>query len=266
LVKSERAGVWSQKSDIYRLAFDNAAYGQQYISENSFSANVHVYYNLLITGTPGGMYRFFKDVENGLVTRVAFATLPDMFATGIPKFEEYSANEKEYIISEARRLYDEGGNLECAQVSNALEAWQEEKRKQAELTDSRAVDLVRRRAGVIGFRAGMLCYLLNDRKSPKIAADFGLWVAEYVFRNQMTFFGMQFEESAKITSEKTDANRGSVRNLLAELPQKFTRQDLIGLRRRNGQSTDIKKVLSRWTQAGYIRKESDKTYVKLIMM
>ena len=49
LVKSERAGVWSQKSDIYRLAFDNAMYGQNYMSENSFSANVPVYYNLLLT-------------------------------------------------------------------------------------------------------------------------------------------------------------------------------------------------------------------------
>jgi hypothetical protein len=73
LVKSERAGVWSQKSDIYRLGFDNAKYGQNYMSDNSFSANVPVYYNLLLTGTPGGMYRFFKDVEDGLVTRFCFA-------------------------------------------------------------------------------------------------------------------------------------------------------------------------------------------------
>ncbi|MBQ5825918.1 MAG: DUF3987 domain-containing protein, partial [Bacteroidaceae bacterium] len=84
LVKSERAGVWSQKSDIYRLGFDNAKYGQNYMSDNSFSANVPVYYNLLLTGTPGGMYRFFKDVEDGLVTRFCFAQLPDMFGSDIP--------------------------------------------------------------------------------------------------------------------------------------------------------------------------------------
>jgi hypothetical protein len=42
LVKSERAGVWSQKSDIYRLAFDNAEYGQAYMSDSSFNAHIHV--------------------------------------------------------------------------------------------------------------------------------------------------------------------------------------------------------------------------------
>jgi len=73
LVKSERAGVWSQKSDIYRLAFDNAEYGQAYMSDSSFNAHIHVYYNLLLTGTPNSLRRFFKDLENGLATRVCFA-------------------------------------------------------------------------------------------------------------------------------------------------------------------------------------------------
>ena len=77
LVKSERAGVWSQKSDIYRLAFDNAEYGQAYMSDSSFNAHIHVYYNLLLTGTPNSLRRFFKDLENGLATRVCFAQLPD---------------------------------------------------------------------------------------------------------------------------------------------------------------------------------------------
>ena len=63
LVKSERAGVWSQKSDIYRLAFDNAEYGQAYMSDASFNAHIKVYYNLLLTGTPNSMKRFFKDLE-----------------------------------------------------------------------------------------------------------------------------------------------------------------------------------------------------------
>lgn len=264
LAKSERAGVWSQKSDIYRLAFDNSNYGQQYISENSFSANVQVYYNLLITGTPGGMYSFFRDVENGLVTRVAFATLPDMFATPIPKFEEYTEAERDYVIKTARMLDAESGEIECVRVNEALGRWQEEKRAFAEQTDSRAVDIIRRRSGVIGFRAGMLCYLLNEKKSPKLAADFGEWIAEYVFRQQMTLFGDQFETSARETVEKTDRSRGRVHNLLHDLPQRFTNADLIGLRRRNGQSTDVYKVLSRWQKAGYIRKEGEKQWLKLV--
>ncbi|MDY6380265.1 MAG: DUF3987 domain-containing protein, partial [Bacteroidales bacterium] len=95
LVKSERAGVWSQKSDIYRLAFDNAEYGQAYMSDSSFNAHIHVYYNLLLTGTPNSLRRFFKDLENGLATRVCFAQLPDTSFTEIPVFAPYTEAEKE---------------------------------------------------------------------------------------------------------------------------------------------------------------------------
>ena len=98
LVKSERAGVWSQKSDIYRLAFDNAEYGQAYMSDASFNAHIKVYYNLLLTGTPNSMKRFFKDLENGLATRVCFAQLPDTSFTEIPVFAPYTEAEKEEII------------------------------------------------------------------------------------------------------------------------------------------------------------------------
>ena len=93
---------------------------------------------------------------------------------------------------------------------------------------------------------------------------FGEWVAEYVFRQQMTLFGEQFEQSARETAEKTDTSKGRVRNLLKDLPQKFTNADLIGLRRKNGQSTDISYVLSRWVKAGYIKKDGEKMWVKIV--
>lgn len=262
LVKSERAGVWSQKSDIYRLAFDNSYYGQQYISDNSFSAHVPVYYNLLVTGTPGGMYRFFKDVENGLVTRVAFATLPDMFATSIPKFSKFTEAEQNFIISCARQLDASDGEIECDKVSAALSDWQEDKRRFAELSDSRAVDIIRRRAGVIGFRAGMLAYLLSDKKQAKQSAEFGVYIAEYVYRQQLSLFGDQFEKTAQEQVMRSES-RGSVRNLLELLPTEFTVSDLIALRRKNGQSTAVTVVLHRWVKSGLIRKEKDKHYVKI---
>ena len=111
LVKSEKAGVWSQKSDIYRLAFDNAEYGQAYMSDASFNAHIKVYYNLLLTGTPNSMKRFFKDLENGLATRVCFAQLPDTSFTEIPVFAPYSDAEKAEIIRWARQLDAEDGRI-----------------------------------------------------------------------------------------------------------------------------------------------------------
>ena len=261
LVKSERAGVWSQKSDIYRLGFDNAKYGQNYMSDNSFSANVPVFYNLLLTGTPGGMYRFFKDVEDGLVTRFGFAQLPDMFGADIPAFENYTATEEAEIIAIAESLDKAEGTIACSHVGVRIRRWLNEKRELAIREDSRAIDTLRKRAAVIGYRAGMLAYLLNGQKYDKAVGDFTSWVAEYIFQNQMQLFGHKFEEVAQ-AQIKMNERSSQVASLLAVLPDTFTRNELMALRARNGQSTNIACVLSRWKSSGFITQVEKNTYRK----
>ena len=261
LVKSERAGVWSQKSDIYRLGFDNAKYGQNYMSDTSFSANVPVYYNLLLTGTPGGMYRFFKDVEDGLVTRFCFAQLPDMFGADIPAFENYTPAEEREIIEIATRLDVAEGFIACPHIGNRIRRWLNEKRELAIREDSRAIDTLRKRSAVIGYRAGMLAYLLNGQKYDKEVGEFTVWVAEYVFQNQMQLFGCKFEEVAQ-TAIKVAEKSSQVASLLAQLPQNFTRSELMAVRARNGQSTRVDMVICRWKSAGFITQTAKNTYAK----
>ena len=261
LVKSERAGVWSQKSDIYRLGFDNAKYGQNYMSDNSFSANVPVFYNLLLTGTPGGMYRFFKDVEDGLVTRFCFAQLPDMFGSDIPAFENYTEAEEREIIDIADTLDKAAGTIACSHVGVRIRRWLNEKRELAIREDSRAVDTLRKRAAVIGYRAGMLAYLLNECVYTKEVGQFTSWVAEYVFQNQMELFGSKFEEVAQ-SQIRVRENRSQVVSLLQALPEQFSKSDLMALRARNGQSTNVAMVISRWKAAGFIKQVEKNTYRK----
>ncbi len=266
LVKSERAGVWSQKSDIYRLAFDNAEYGQAYMSDSSFNAHIKVYYNLLLTGTPNSMKRFFKDLENGLATRVCFAQLPDTSFTEIPVFAPYTEAEKEEIIRWARRLDAEQGTLVCPQLNTVIANWLEQKRQQAMEADSHAMDTLRRRAGVMGFRAGMLCYLLENRKFTKTVGTFAEWVAEYVFRNQMELWGEQMEQELSGALEVLSGERGSAASLLALLPAEFTTADLIKLRARKGQSVKnnaICMVLNRWRTNHKIEQIGEAKYKKL---
>jgi len=265
LVKSEKAGVWSQKSDIYRLAFDNAEYGQAYMSDASFNAHIKVYYNLLLTGTPNSMKRFFKDLENGLATRVCFAQLPDTSFTEIPVFAPYTEAEKTEIIRWARRLDAETGTIACPQVGTVIADWLEKKRQQAIDADSHAMDTLRRRAAVMGFRAGMLCYLLENHKYTKTVGAFAEWVAEYVFRNQMELWGegieALFNGDASLNGE-----RGTATSLLELLPQEFSTADLIKLRARKGQSVKssaIKVLLHRWKSNGRIEKTGENNWKRL---
>ena len=265
LVKSERAGVWSQKSDIYRLAFDNAEYGQAYMSDASFNAHIKVYYNLLLTGTPNSMKRFFKDLENGLATRVCFAQLPDTSFTEIPVFAPYTESERAEIIRWARQLDAEQGTLVCPQLNVTIADWLEVKRQQAIDADSHAMDTLRRRAAVMGFRAGMLCYLLENRKFTKTVGQFAEWVAEYVFRNQMELWGEQMEQELTGALDAM-TERGAASSLLALLPKDFTTADLIRLRARKNQSvtpTSVNSLLCRWRKLGRIDKTADAHWRRL---
>ena len=265
LVKSERAGAWSQKSDIYRLAFDNAEYGQAYMSESSFNAHIKVYYNLLLTGTPNSMKRFFKDIENGLATRVCFAQLPDESFADIPEFTPYSEEEKTEIIRIARQLETEQGTIQCQEVATSIRRWLEEKRQQALKADSQAMDRFRRRAAVIGFRAGMLAYLLENRKSTKLVASFAEWVAEYVFRNQMELWGNQMEQAMNCSFEAQN-ERGAAASLLSMLPKEFTVNDLVKLRAHKGQSvsqSSINTLLSRWKKSRLVVKTGESLWKQI---
>ena len=265
LVKSERAGVWSQKSDIYRLAFDNAEYGQAYMSDASFNAHIKVYYNLLLTGTPNSMKRFFKDLENGLATRVCFAQLPDTSFTEIPVFAPYTEAEKAEIIRWARQLDAEQGTLACPQLDKVIADWLEAKRQQAIDADNHAMDTLRRRAAVMGFRAGMLCYLLENRKFTKTVGQFAEWVAEYVFRNQMELWGEQMEQELTGALDAM-TERGAASSLLSLLPKDFTTADLIRLRARKNQSvtpTSVNSLLCRWRKLGRIDKTADAHWRRL---
>ncbi len=281
LVKTERAGVWSQKSDIYRLAFDNGIYGQAYMSDASFNAHVKVYYNLLLTGTPNSLKRFFKDTEDGLITRVCFAQLPDTSFTEIPAFASYTEAEKAEIIRWARQLdaigrsssisselnSDNKGlvHISCPQLDTVISDWLERKRQQSIDADSHAMDTLRRRAAVIGFRAGMLCYLLENHKYTKTVGAFAEWVAEYIFRNQMELWGQQIEQTFK-SSIESQIERGAAASLISLLPDEFTAADLIKLRARKGQSVKssaISMVINRWRANNRIEKATETTWRKL---
>lgn len=125
---------------------------------------------------------------------------------------------------------------------------------------------LRRRAGVIGFRAGMLCYLLENRKFTKTVAQFAEWVAEYVFRNQMELWGESIEQLFN-GDASLNGERGTATSLLELLPQEFTTGELIKLRARKNQSvasSAIKMLLSRWRKNGRVEKLSDGHWKRLV--
>ena len=72
LRKTNGAGSWSSKYDIYRMSFDRGEWGQDYNSDQAESGVVNVAYNWTMLGTNGALRKCFKadNIENGLSSRV----------------------------------------------------------------------------------------------------------------------------------------------------------------------------------------------------
>lgn len=208
LTKSNGAGAWSQKTDIYRNAFDNSEYGQDFMSDNSYSAIVRVYYNMLMCGTPRAVSRFYKDPEDGLCSRVVFSKLPDQFGEVMPiwgKMDEATSDTLNTLLDDfMEETYDKNGGLKPQKVVDmkwmhkAVNLWLEDKRMSAIMTQNRALDVFRRRSAVIAFRGAMLVYYCwtRGRKNARgltfarqRTTTFFTWLAEYTLNRQMEKYG-----------------------------------------------------------------------------
>lgn len=262
LTKSNRSGTWAQKSDIYRNAFDNAEYGQDYMSDASYSTITRVYYNLLVLGTPRAVGRFFNDVEDGLVSRVLFAEIPDQAGKRMPKFGKFTASAEKRVDAIVERLMQMKDCYELDYLNNAIDEWLEQRRLDFLRTQNMALEIFRRRAAVVGFRAGLVavaCYEAAnavDNESHicryvRRVKSFALWVANYALTALLSRFGEKMEEVQRDTAPR---KRTVYTDLFAQLAATFTSDDLRACVRRNGVKSPIKQIIYCWRQNEIIAK------------
>lgn len=257
VTKTNKAGAWSQKIEIYRYGFDNARYGQDFISENSFSGIYPVFYNTLSGGTPDTTEDFFRgNTRNGSVTRYAIARVPDNFAGKMPVIKSLTAKQKAAIEHGIDLLEQAEGEIRLPKLLKAMDAWLEEKAKLALETQSKAIDTFRRRSANMGFRAGGLAFKLCGDKETSVVIDFALWVADFVLQQQVAMWGQALE-----TDEESNVNHHVV-NLYRDLPEDFTREELVNLRTVNGQGKNVRMIIKRWKDNGMIQEIEPNRYIK----
>lgn len=257
VTRTNKAGAWSQKTEIYRHGFDNMRYGQDFMSENSYSGIFPVFYNMLSGGTPDTTEEFFRgNALNGSVTRYSIATLPDNFGGKMPVFKTLTAKQKAAIEQGIDLLEQADGEVRLPKLLNAINGWLEEKCQLAIESQSKAIDTFRRRSANIGFRAGGLAYKLCGDKEISVVTDFALWVADFVLQQQVALWGQELEKSEEFKHVHP------VVNLYKELPEEFTREDLINLRTVNGQGTNVRMILKRWRDNGMIQQTDSNHFIK----
>ena len=266
LRKTNGAGSWSSKYDIYRLSFDNGEWGQDYNSDQAESGVVKVAYNWTMLGTDGAMRKCFKqdNIENGLSSRVLVAEMPDASFSKMPKFGKRSADEEAKIQEAVTRLRSYSGFVNTPRLRKAIERWVEEKRVEAAKDIDHVKDVYRKRAAVIGFRSGVIHFLLSGHET-NATIDFALMMAEYTLEQQIKAFGEALQN--EYVEAKRECKRyGKNNSVFDQLPPVFTMEDLKALKQGDSCAEhSMRMIVSRWRRDGWIERADTKHWKKCNM-
>ena len=258
LRKTNGAGSWSSKYDIYRLAFDplDSEWGQDYNSDQAESGLVYVAYNWTVLGTYGAVRKCFKgdNIENGLSSRILLAEMPDTSFARMPRYGRRSAEDEARIQEAVTRLRSVSGYVDTPRLRKVIDEWAEEKRVTALKDIDHVADTYRRRAAVIGFRCGVIFHLLSGCvRESKACLDFALMMAEYCMQQQVKTFGETLQN--QFVDAQSECQRyGANNSVFDQLPPVFSLEDLGALKRENMPRNSLIKIISRWNRDGWIDK------------
>ena len=296
LRKTNGAGSWSSKYDIYRLSFDNGEWGQDYNSDQAESGVVKVAYNWTMLGTNGAMRKCFKsdNIENGLSSRILVAEMPDSSFSKMPKFKHCSVEDEARINEAVTRLRSFSGLIDTPRLRKAIEDWVEQKRVEAAKDIDHVKDTYRKRAAVIGFRCGVIFHLL-ETPSPlllkgengisqgqqvstplhsgrgkgeglsrvsKACIEFALMMADYCLSQQIAAFGEALR-SEYVNAQDECQRYGANHSVFDQLAPSFTMEDLRSLKRGYCGESALRNIITRWRRDGWIEKTDSKHWQKM---
>jgi len=253
LKKVTSRGTVDEVGLLIRKAYDNSMAGQERVGADSVSGIAPLRWNFNASTTPPNARKFFyKMVNDGTVSRLDIATIihaeddedtPPIL--GI--YDHQFAQELKPYID---RLEAASGLIECPQAKKLALDMRVENRDAAKLYDSEAYKILSYRANVIAWLKGMILYVAHGYKWTKEIADFVRWSQQYNLWCKMLYFGQQLEK--ELREEMEIQRQSGPQNLLALLPDEFTREQYRLMRQQQGRIGNGDSTLRVWTKRGYI--------------
>lgn len=281
------------KDDMVRIAWDNGEYGQQFKSASTFKGNVRLYWNVLITGTIAQVESYFKNVENGLVTRCAFTAIENQEFRLPPVWKKLSKRDMKVIMSFTERcdrmtytepctvnvfdlpsISDEDfdtnvdwhftfrpkTHIDMSWLMPTIDAFHKREVQRAAKDVDRARDVFRRRVAVRGFRLGMICYALweKPRESDlKKCIPFIEWWMEQDLKSMLKLWGEKYNSLTDVVEHFVQ------RSVFDNLDERFTRNDVYALCMKQGIRTPVRRIIHEWSKIKAIEKLDNEHFKKL---
>ena len=240
-----------QVSQIIRLAFDCGEYGQERIGMESLTAQTRVRWNWNASSTIGSGQRFFKkDLVNGTLSRINFCTITPTVDDEMPVIGSYDAEFDAALKPYIDRLNAASGQIECPEAEALARQLMEENNDVSALCASEAFRTLSYRANVIAYLKAMVLYVAEGGWSAEAEA-FIRWSEQYDLWCKMRFFG---EELQRQMNKENGAVCMGPKNLLEELPDSFSRQEVVALRQSRGMSANPKDMIHAWIRRGLIKR------------
>ena len=251
------SGRSQQQFQIMCLAFDPGnRYGQTRVGTQSVTEKVTIRFNWNASTTILKGKRYFSRVlTDGPVSRINFCTIPEReIGADMPVYGTYDAGFDEELRPYIENLTRATGEVDCPEAFRLAKKLKEECADFARLSQSRVYENLSFRANVIAYLKACVLYVANGCKWDKTFEEFIRWSLEYDLWCKIEFFGADIEEAMNTITNREKKRHGRM-NLLELLPDEFTFEDAIRVRRSQGMDAEgTRNMLWQWIYRNYITK------------
>lgn len=253
-------GKTNQHFRIMELAFDLGNYGQDRVGVQSVTETVKVRFNWNACCTPKKCRDYFRRVvTDGPVSRISFATIERRpCGSEIPVYGSYDASFDEELKPYIDNLLKARGLVDCPQALRLARKLMEENAEFARLSQNYVFENLSFRANVIAYLKACVLYVANGMKWEKSIEDFVRWSERYDLWCKLKLFGQMIYDADGEQDKVSRTAPNGPKNLLSLLPDEFTMDDYVKVRRAQGFDNDnarrIRDAIHQWVHRGYVAK------------
>ena len=251
-------GKTNQHFRIMELAFDLGNYGQDRVGTQSVTETVKVRFNWNASCTPRKCRDYFRRVvTDGPISRISFATIERRpCGSEIPVYGTYNAAFDEELKPYIDNLMKARGLVECPQALRLARALMEENAEFSRLSQNFVFENLSFRANVIAYLKACVLYVANGMKWEKNIEDFIRWSERYDLWCKLKLFGQMIYDADNDNTDHPKTAPHGPKNMLEMLPDTFTMDDYVKLRRQEGYEDDnnrrVNIAINQWVHRGYI--------------
>lgn len=245
-------GGHRQVSQMVRNIYDQQRAGALRATAEGVTGNPVLRVNITFTSTPEVARQFYKkDLTNGFFGRIPFAYKERGERCGrIPRQGSYGDDFLTKLDACLLRLTNCKGSFTIKPLNKLADQLAEDMAKLGDMTDDDMLWDLSHRSVFSAWKKGAVLWILNDQTWTKSIGEMVEWFCYYDLWSKVKVFGDMFGQGGIPTEQE---RQGGVKNMLEDLPETFSEQQLEALRMSVGKGKEgTKRQLRVWKTRNFV--------------